>query len=88
MARPMIPGTRRFRETMRALAVEDANTSDPVGLYAPNDRPARRTLAPLGGRTATLMGSRAFRLAFANAWFLATGTWNDAGLWRDGVAWQ
>jgi len=84
-----IPGTRSFREYLRALATEDdGKTTDPVGLYSMGSRAYRRTLVRLGGRTAHLAFDRPFRAALTPKWFMFAGVWTDAGRWRDGVAWQ
>lgn len=61
---PMKPGTRAYREAMRALR-DASDTSDRVGLYVPGDKPARETLVPLGGRMSARTGTRAFREAFS-----------------------
>ena len=82
------PGTRAFRELIRSLSSEDdGKTTDPVGLYPVNAAGQRRALQPFGGRMSSLVGTRAFRQVTTAPWFLASGTWNDNGVWRDDIAW-
>jgi hypothetical protein len=86
--RKFIPGTRAFREFIRLWSREDdGKTSDPVGLYSLGSAGQRRALVAIGGANAGIPNARPFREALQTVWFLASGVWNDEGLWQDAEPW-